>query len=78
METIAYIGFGLLLIGGLGLIIAAFRTGIWWGVGSVLFAPVSLVFIIVHWREAKKPFFLQLFGLALIFGAAYLSDEKII
>jgi hypothetical protein len=59
-------GLGLLLIGGLFFIIAAFRESILWGLG-VLFLPfVSLVFLILAWPRAKGPFFLQLYGVILV------------
>ena len=67
MIAIAYLGIALLIIGGIGTLIAAFKTSILWGLGCLLIAPVSLIFLILHWDVAKNPFFLQLFGLALAF-----------
>lgn len=65
-----WLGLVLLVIGGIWFILAAFREGILWGLG-VLFVPfVSLIFLILGWPEAKRPFFLQLTGLGLILLAA--------
>jgi hypothetical protein len=61
------IGLIIIIIGGIGTLIAAFSTSIWWGLGCMLFSPVSLVFLILHWDVAKNPFFLQLVGLAVWF-----------
>ena len=72
MIAIAYVGIVLLVIGGLGTLIAAFKTSILWGLGCLLIAPVSLIFLILHWDVAKNPFFLQLVGFALAwFGSSY-------
>lgn len=65
-----WLGLVLLVIGGIWFIIAAFREGILWGLG-VLFIPfVSLIFLVLGWPEAKRPFFLQLAGLGFILVAA--------
>ena len=53
-------------IGVIGSLIAAFTTGLWWGLGCLLLWPVSLLFLVVHWDVAKNPFFLQVVGLVLI------------
>ncbi len=65
-----WLGLVLLVIGGIWFVIAAFREGILWGLG-VLFVPfVSLIFLVLGWPEAKRPFFLQLAGLGVILLAA--------
>ncbi len=72
MIAIGYLGIALLVLGGIGTLIAAFKTSILWGLGCFLIAPVSLIFLILHWDVAKNPFFLQLIGLALVFvGSSY-------
>ena len=72
MIAVAYLGIALLIIGGIGTLIAAFKTSILWGLGCLLIAPVSLIFLILHWDVAKNPFFLQLIGFALAFvGSSY-------
>ena len=72
MVALAYFGIALLIIGGIGTLIAAFKTSILWGLGCLLIAPASLIFLVLHWDEAKNPFFLQLVGFALAFiGSSY-------
>ena len=74
MVAFFYIGIVVCIIGGIGLLIAAFKKSILWGIGCLLFAPVSLIFLIAHWSEAKNPFFLQLLGVVLMFAGVYASE----
>jgi hypothetical protein len=67
MEVLSLIGLIVMVVGGIGTLIAAFSTSIWWGLGCLLMSPVSLLFLAFHWDVAKNPFFLQLAGLALYF-----------
>lgn len=67
MEALLYVGLGIFIIGGVGTLIAAFKTSILWGIGCLLIAPVSLLFLIMHWDNAKNPFFLQLIGFGIMF-----------
>ena len=67
MIAVAYLGIALLVIGAIGTLIAAFKTSILWGLGCLLIAPVSLIFLVLHWDVAKNPFFLQLIGFALAY-----------
>ena len=62
-----YIGVAVFIIGGLGLLIEAFKESILWGIGCLLLTPIALVFLILHWDKAKNPFLLQLVGVAIIF-----------
>jgi hypothetical protein len=52
----------LLFIGGLWLIIAAFRAKIWWGLLSLI-PPLFLIFVAFRWRRARFPFGVMLLGL---------------
>ena len=52
------------LVSSISFLVGAFRVGIWWGLGCIFLAPVSLVFLIMHWRVAKRPFLVNLAGLA--------------
>ena len=67
MAVLAYIGIAIFIIGGIGTLIASFKTSILWGLGCLFIAPVSLIFLILHWDVAKNPFYLQLIGIALAF-----------
>ena len=65
----------LLAVGGIMVLIAAFRVGILWGL-AVLFLPgiVHLIFVIVHWKEAKNGILLQLCGVAVMILAKVVHD----
>lgn len=69
MELFVYLGFGILIIGSIGFLIAAFKQSLLWGLGCLFLSPISIVFLILHWSEAKNPFFLQLVGLGILFVA---------
>ena len=55
-ELILYLGLAVFFIGGIGFLIAAFRTSILWGLAVLFIAPVAIVYLIVHWQDAKGPF----------------------
>jgi uncharacterized membrane protein len=67
MEALSIIGIILFILGGLGLLIAAFKTHILWGLGIIIIAPAALFFTVLHWGVAKNPFLLQLLGFVIIF-----------
>ena len=71
MIAVIYLGLFVFIIGGIGTLIAAFKTSIWWGLGCLLLAPVALIFLIAHWGVAKNPFFLQLIGFAIMLVGMY-------
>jgi len=54
------IGAVLGLVGGIWLLVVAFRTSILWGLGSLFIPPVIIIFAIMHWGDAKKPFLIAL------------------
>jgi hypothetical protein len=62
-------GVGLMLIGGLWFLVRGFQQSLFWGIALILCNPSSLVFLIMHWSQAKDPFFLQLAGLAMMLFA---------
>lgn len=69
MSALALIGAIVAIAGGIGLLIAAFKTSMLWGIGSFLFTPVAVLFVVLHWDVARNPFLLTLGGLALCFIA---------
>ena len=75
MTAILYLGFAIFLVGGIGLLIAAFRTSILWGVGCVVIAPAAIIYTVLHWTDAKNPFLLQVSGLAIMLLSSYLSGS---
>lgn len=66
MGVLLGIGIMIAIIGGVGTLIAAFKTSIWWGLGCLFISPVSLLFLVMNWDVAKNPFFLQLVGAGII------------
>lgn len=58
------------LVFGFQLLFLAFRTSILWGLGYLFIPFVSLIFIIVHWDDAKSPFLRGLLAIPLyVIGA---------
>ncbi|HEX4494811.1 MAG TPA: hypothetical protein VIE43_04000 [Thermoanaerobaculia bacterium] len=65
MEIFRWIGIILGLIGGLWLLVTAFRVSILWGV--VCLIPFgALLFAVTHWEDAKEPFLTSLVGTLII------------
>ena len=49
------------IVGGVMLLIEAFKVSILWFIG--MFIPfVGLVFVVMYWEQAKKPFLISLGG----------------
>ncbi|HUJ63610.1 MAG TPA: hypothetical protein VLX92_34155 [Kofleriaceae bacterium] len=70
-------GLIMMLFGGLWFLVAAFRESILWGLGCLIFPVVQLVFLIVEWPAAKRPFFTQLWGVALILIGVLALEAKL-
>lgn len=70
-------GMLLMLLGAVFFVLAAFRESILWGLG-VLFLPfVALVYLILDWPTAKRPFFLWLYGLGFALAGIFLLSAPI-
>ena len=61
-----YLGIALCLIGGLWIVVNAFRKSIWWGLGSLLIPFVALVFAIMNFAGNKIPLAIYVVGIVLI------------
>ena len=76
LSTILFaVGSVIAFIGGILFLIAAFRESIIWGLLCLCFSPVSLVFLILHWQQAKKPFFVELVGFGLCMLAMLIAPD---
>ena len=75
ITALIILGGLLAVVGGIWFLVESFRESIWWGLGCLLISPVQLVFLIMHWPVAKKPFGVQMLGLAIIFGSVFLADS---
>ena len=62
-ATCMIIGAIIAIIFGFILLMKAFQESILWGLGYLFEPFVSLIFIIVHWQEAKSPFLKGLIAL---------------
>lgn len=71
-----YLGLALIIMGGIGFLIASFRISILWGIGCLLFYPISIVFLILHWDVAKNPFLLQLLGVGVVLLGVMLTSPQ--
>lgn len=60
-----------MLVGGLMMIVAAFRQSILWGVAYLLIPFAALVFLCKYWNEAKKGFFINLAGACAFVGCCF-------
>lgn len=81
METVGMIiwiiGAIISVIGGIWFLVVAFRQSIWWGLGSLFIPLVSIIFLILHWGEAAKPFFVSLLGVVIMVVVAILIPGAI-
>ena len=59
------------LVSSISFLVGAFRVGLWWGLGCLFLAPVSLIFLVMHWQVAKRPFLVNLAGLAAALVGCY-------
>ncbi len=70
METLGVIliivGTLIALVYGIILLVKAFQVSIWWGLAYLLIPFAALVFIVVHWEVAKKPFLMSLLSFPFI------------
>ncbi|MBR9828174.1 MAG: hypothetical protein GYB41_05980 [Oceanospirillales bacterium] len=69
------VGILIIIIGGIGFLIAAFRTNIIWGLACLIISPVSILYLVLHWPEAKNPFFLQLAGITVLLLSGFMGAD---
>ena len=74
MIAIQYLGLAIFILGGIGLLIAAFRTNVLWGIGCIVIPPAAILYTFMHWQDAKNPFLLQLCGFFLLLVSVYLVE----
>ncbi len=68
MSTMFMVGIAIAAIGGIWLLVLAFRESFIWGIGFIIVPFVSLIFVALHWGKAWKPFLINVVGGALIFA----------
>jgi hypothetical protein len=74
-ELFSIIGLAIFVIGGIGFLIAAFRTSLLWGLGCLIVPPIQIIYLFVHWDKAKIPFLIQLLGGSVIFVSTYFQGK---
>ncbi|HEU0306599.1 MAG TPA: hypothetical protein VFR30_06485 [Lysobacter sp.] len=62
-----WLGVVLSVIGGLWIVVNAFRTSVLWGLGSLLVPFVSLIFALMNFSENKIPLLISVIGTVLVF-----------
>jgi hypothetical protein len=75
MIILFYLGLLISIVAGIWLLVVAFKTSVWWGLGSLLIPFVALIFVIMHWQVAKKPFLWNLLGAVLIVVPLMMNPE---
>jgi hypothetical protein len=60
------------LVGFIWLVVVAFKESILWGIGCLLVPCVGIVFAIMNWEKAKKPFLIGLGGSLLASVGSFL------
>jgi len=68
-------GLIIFIIGGIGFLIATFKTSPLWGVGCIFIYPIQIIYLFAHWDSARKPFFIQLLGGFVMLFSAYLQGR---
>ncbi|AGH81057.1 hypothetical protein PCNPT3_05575 [Psychromonas sp. CNPT3] len=74
-EIIMSIGFIICIIGGILLVIQAFKMSLVWGLLCLFLMPVTFIFTVVHWPVAKKPFFIQLIGMVFFVIGTFMANS---
>ncbi len=69
-------GLLIFVVGAIWFLVECFRTSILWGLLCLLISPVQIIFLIVHWRVAKKPFGIQLLGVFLLIAASFIFEPE--
>ncbi len=70
------LGILIAIVGGIWFLVVAFQESILWGLGCIFVPFVSLVFLVMHWQVAKKPFLIQMLGTALMIVGIIMSPEQ--
>ena len=69
------VGLLVMAVGGILLLVKAFQENVLWGLGCIFVPCVSLIFVVMHWQEAKNAFFMQLAGVVLVILAVVMSPS---
>jgi len=76
MELVFFVGAALVILGGIPIISAAFKSSPLLGVGGFFLAPLFYVYVLTNWHETKKPFMCHVAGLGLLALSTFLGEES--
>ena len=68
--TLLLVGGLIAFVGAIWMLVVAFRTSVLWGLGCLIVPFVSLIFLVLYWSDAKKPFLYQVLG-AILMGVGF-------
>ncbi len=75
----ALLGYASSCVASLTWIIRGFQIGIGWGIGMIFLPPiVGIITLLLHWDKVCRAFFLNLFGVSLLFLTLYLIDPALL
>ena len=57
------IGYIIMLVGSIWVLVIAFQESVLWGVCALLIPFAILVFVVMNWEKAGKPFLISLAGI---------------
>jgi len=69
-----YVGYFIMILGWIWFLLESFGESIWWGLGCLFLPFVGLIFLILHWERAGRPFLVQLAGLAVAIVGVFMSS----
>jgi hypothetical protein len=75
--SVALLIFGtpLVVVASIWLLVVAFKQSILWGLACLFVPFASIVFIILHWDSAKRPFLFSIVGLVLVGAGVAVLDR---
>ena len=76
-SSLILLGFVIFIVGGFWFLVAASRENVLWGLACLFVPIVQLFFLIAHWPEAKRPFFLQLLAFVMIIVGFILNPQAL-
>ena len=71
------VGVVMALVGAIMFLVAFFRESVIWGIGCLLFWPVSLVFMLLHWQDVKKAIGFEVLGVLMAVGGFMLCNPAL-
>lgn len=67
MELLEIVGGVTALWGTVWALVVAFKEDLFWGLALVFFPPTYVLFVLLRWKRASRPFLMQMAGLAVLF-----------